>query len=298
VSLRKIAESDLADQIELVKLTPEALSTEEMSRLWAAFQSPYRPTAVYRASLVLIERKRQLQPALPVLQRQVTVLPIYQPTISSVLPANRSDRIILPVSDAVLVGRKLRGEQTHVTVDGVEINQADISSITDSRIALKLPAGLRAGVHGAQVVHPWLIGVPRSPHGGVQSDVASFVLHPLIRRDAGGNYQITFQDVPPAGTTPRRARFTILFDPAVAPEQRVLIELLQPSADVPTDVTISHLAEAPARTADVNQIQFELTGVAEADYLVRIRVDGAESPFDRDPTTGVATAPKVTVDIP
>ena len=36
-SLRRIAESDLADQVELIKITPEAISTEEMSRLWAAF---------------------------------------------------------------------------------------------------------------------------------------------------------------------------------------------------------------------------------------------------------------------
>jgi hypothetical protein len=297
-ALRRIAESDLADQVELVKLTPEAISTEEMSRLWAAFQSPYRPTAVYRASVVLIERKRAFLPTLPVLEPQVTVLPISQPVISSVLPVNRPDRIILPVSTVALRGRALRGEQLRINIDGADVDPGDIASITDSRIELLLPAALRAGVHGVQVIHPWLVGVPRTPHGGVRSDVASFVLHPQIQKDGGGNYRITYQDVPPAGGNPRLARFLVTADPAIAPNQEVFIELLQPSVDFPTEAAIAHLGVAPARTADANQITFELSGVPEDDYLVRIRVDGAESPLDRDPNTFVATGPKVTVDIP
>ena len=45
----------LADQLEQIKITPEYLSTEEMSKLWTAVQSHYRPTAAYMATVVLIE---------------------------------------------------------------------------------------------------------------------------------------------------------------------------------------------------------------------------------------------------
>ncbi len=33
-----VAKTDLADQMELVKILPEALSNEEISKLWMAFQ--------------------------------------------------------------------------------------------------------------------------------------------------------------------------------------------------------------------------------------------------------------------
>ena len=40
----------------MVKLTPEPLSDEEMSRLWAVFGSQYRISVGYVASVVLIKR--------------------------------------------------------------------------------------------------------------------------------------------------------------------------------------------------------------------------------------------------
>ena len=43
-SLRALANSSLAEQLEQIKLTPDTLGAEEISKLWAAFQSKYRPT--------------------------------------------------------------------------------------------------------------------------------------------------------------------------------------------------------------------------------------------------------------
>jgi Pvc16 N-terminal domain len=60
---------DLADQVELVKITPQYLSSDELSRLWTAMQARYRPTMVYQVSTVLIQGKRAIRKALPVLAR-------------------------------------------------------------------------------------------------------------------------------------------------------------------------------------------------------------------------------------
>ncbi len=46
--------ADLADQVELIKLSPESLSVEDLSRLWTACGAKYRPTAAYQASVVLV----------------------------------------------------------------------------------------------------------------------------------------------------------------------------------------------------------------------------------------------------
>lgn len=59
----------LAEQIEMLKITPEPLGTEELSKLWTAFQAKYRPCAAYTVSVVLIEARQPVAAALPVLTR-------------------------------------------------------------------------------------------------------------------------------------------------------------------------------------------------------------------------------------
>src|SRR5262249_57759724 len=83
------ASSDLADQVESIRLTPQALSTEEISKLWTAIQSHYRPTAAYQASVVLIESRRSRRAALPVAndERRIYVVPFRFPAIDPVVPA-------------------------------------------------------------------------------------------------------------------------------------------------------------------------------------------------------------------
>src|SRR5687767_656839 len=45
--LRALSTSELGEQIEAIKITSQPVSTEEMSKLWAAFQSRYRPSTAY-----------------------------------------------------------------------------------------------------------------------------------------------------------------------------------------------------------------------------------------------------------
>ena len=55
---RRWPASDLADQVELIKITPAAMSIDDMSKLWTAIQSNYRPSSAYQVSVVLIEGTR------------------------------------------------------------------------------------------------------------------------------------------------------------------------------------------------------------------------------------------------
>jgi hypothetical protein len=50
-----LANSALADQVESITISPEFLSTEEISKLWSAFQAKYRPSATYKVSAVFID---------------------------------------------------------------------------------------------------------------------------------------------------------------------------------------------------------------------------------------------------
>jgi Pvc16 N-terminal domain len=59
----------LADQLELIRITPEPLSMDDMSKLWTALQTTYRTTVAYMVSVVLIERDLPKRTPLPVLSR-------------------------------------------------------------------------------------------------------------------------------------------------------------------------------------------------------------------------------------
>jgi hypothetical protein len=60
---------DLADQIEQIKITPQFLSSDELSKLWTAMQARYRPSMAYLATTVIIQGRKPIYSTLPVLAR-------------------------------------------------------------------------------------------------------------------------------------------------------------------------------------------------------------------------------------
>src|SRR5512140_2042317 len=66
-----LAGADLANQIEHVRITPRTVSTEESSKLWTMFQTPYRMSTAYEAQVVLIDSQHRTTAGLPVIKRGV-----------------------------------------------------------------------------------------------------------------------------------------------------------------------------------------------------------------------------------
>jgi hypothetical protein len=54
--------SDLHEQAERVRITPQPLTLEEMARLWGTFQTQYRISVAYEVSVVLIAGTRGANP--------------------------------------------------------------------------------------------------------------------------------------------------------------------------------------------------------------------------------------------
>jgi len=288
-ALEALGASGLADQVEMVKITPEAASTEEVSRLWAAFQSRYRPSALYQASVVLIEAERPARAPLPVRARLLYVAPFRGPVIDRVLsddggsPSLRSGGPILARYRLVLRGRQLEGQRTLVRVGAFVVEPAS-GAVSDSEIVVPLPTGLAAGLQSVQVVQERLMGEPAAPPAGVSSNLAAFVLHPEI---------VAPVEVP----SPDVVRVTI--DPPVEPLQRVVLllnERVPPASPPPaprayTFVVPPRPLASPA--APASQIDVAIAGVAPGTYLVRVQVDGAESPLGVD-AQGAYDSPTVT----
>jgi hypothetical protein len=286
-----LSAADLADQIELVRLSPASLGTEEMSRLWAALQTSYRPTAAYQASVVLIESRRSTRAAPAVRTRTLRVLPFQQPHIDRILsrptPADPpAEGPILSGHTLVITGRHLRGDITRVRLGELLLTPGAVAA---DRVDLPLtsppvPAGtLRAGVHGLQVVHDLVLGTPADPHVGFASNVAAVILRPRITVLAASSTAVT-----------------IRFDPLVGAAQRVALFLSRLTAD-----GAGFSFAAPPRTADADTIVFDITRrdaqgnvvrvVPAATYAVRVQVDGAESLLDVDAAGHYTGTPQVTI---
>jgi uncharacterized protein DUF4255 len=283
-----LSAADLADQIEQIKICPETLNLEELSKLWSAFQANhFRPTAAYHVSVVLIESKRSTRSTLPVQKYKIYPLPLKRPTIEQVSsaalpPANLR---ITAASTLVITGSALQGQLTRVRI-GEDFAPPASVTVSDTQITFPLSAvaSLSAGVQGVQVVHDVLLGEPETAHRGVESNVVAFVLHPMISA--------------PATVTAVSGQITIGFTPNVGKAQRVTLFLNEFNAPdtrparaysfpAPKDNGISGMA------TDTASITFNFSGVVMGDYLVRVQVDGAESPLGM--SAGQYDAPKVTI---
>jgi hypothetical protein len=103
-----LASCGLADQVEMIKITPETLGREEMAWLWTALKADYRPTYPFQASVVLMQPQQQTTLATPVLRRRVRAQPIQPAVILQVSPPNH--QIAAAPTDTVTVtGENLSG---------------------------------------------------------------------------------------------------------------------------------------------------------------------------------------------
>jgi hypothetical protein len=286
-----LVDSDLAEQIEPVKITPVPLSLEDLSKLWSMFvQPPYRLSTAYVANLVLIEAEEEIpRPSLPVRRCNVYVRPFREPVIEELTAAVPPAEQITSASTLVISGRKLRGEITQVLIGEAEYSPLR-ANLSDTRIALDLstetPAGgsLRAGVQPLQVVHRLEMGTPPSEHSGVESDVAALMLRPRIR-DTGGVYNIQVSAVhnDPDGN-PSFREISVQVLPDVGRRQRAALLMNEYGVDADPE---AYRFPAEPRSSDGDSLVFRIPHDMSGEFLFRVQVDGAQSPLvlDEDDTS-------------
>jgi hypothetical protein len=303
--LNTLTASELADQVEQIRLVPEAMSLEEVSKLWGAIQSHYRPTAAYQASVVLIESRRPTRSALPVAndKRRIYVVPFSQPVIEKVVSSAGELAPMAVGTTLAILGRDLRGDVTLVNFDGVEILPA-AGQVAPGRIELPLtsplPTGVYAGVKGIQVLHPLKMGDPETDHRGFASNVAAFVLRPTVTNGPvigpSNVLGLTSSTEVIDGTTAqlRAGKLRIATDPRIGREQRVEL-LLNELSVAPGAKPHAYSFAAPAGNDvpdgadDTPSVEIPFRRVVAGTYLVRVQVNGAESPIATDGTGQLAT---------
>jgi len=303
VALLNLFTSGIADQVEMIKIWPQTLTTEEISRLWTAFQAKYRPTAAYQCSVLLIQSQAPTAVAPPVRRRTVTAIPFNQPVITQILsispnasPPIEISQPILPGSQLVLIGTQLVGDgPTSVVIGGEEVIPGP-GDATPTKIVVDLPSGLTAGNQSVTIVQQTNVGIPPTPHRTVESAPAAFALCPVIL-----NIQTSVGVSAATGAPVTQLDLTI--DPPVAATQRVMLLLNQtPGTLSPPGTPLSYtfaapppytLASPPAQTPPPSsRVSIPYSGVVPGSYLVRVQVDGVESLLTQD-SSGVFNGPQV-----
>jgi Pvc16 N-terminal domain len=272
-----LATTNLADQPELVRFTPLALSLEEMSKLWSVFfQTSYALSVAYRASLVLVEQEVAPVEPMPVLERDVAVGTFERPVIERVVAATSPTDPITATSTILIQGRGLRGDITSVRLAG---GDRVPDAVAGDQVVFDLStvpiADLVAGPQAISIVQQIDLGVPPTPHAGAVSNAFVLRLSPTITGTAV------------AGTA-ANGSITTDVDVAVRSDQRVVLSLL----DETSLVRVGEFA-APVRTSDATSVDVPISSMNADDYVIRLTVDGADSPLVV--AGGVVTGPVVTL---
>ena len=119
----------------------------------------------------------------------------------------------------------------------------------------------------------------------VESNVSLFYLQPVIRQGpTPPNDDLITVGTADTTQTPPVTPVTVQLDPALESTQQVqllLNELAPPAGAVPLSFTF----DADASQISANSVTFSTFGTRPGAYLVRVRVDGAESVLRTDPVT-------------
>jgi hypothetical protein len=285
-----LAHSELAQQIEQIKITPEYLNNEELSKLWTAFQAKYRPCTAYKISVVLIDSKKPVLSPLPVKTRVFHTFPFKHPVIESIHSSHAEDSEVL-VNEKILIGHYLviKGTQLNKKHLAVLINGNSFSPsehlVSDDMIRLELQNPLQAGIQGVQVVHYMPIRDPVQLRPSAESNLQAFVLSPKL-----DIVEVVTGSI--KGTATLSADIKIEVDPQIQPNQRIRLLFNQfpsPAVNKPAFYSFEY---GPNISSATKSLTIPIHGVNPGNYLVRIQVDGAESPLDSN-TEGVYTGPKL-----
>lgn len=282
--VQALSQSDLADQVEAIKITPAALGLDEMSKLWSAIQSHYRPSAAYQVSVVLIEGTRPGVSPLPVLSR------------GRVDPATQRDagvRVnpdLLPPMPTLTQALPPHMQKTArlgdtIEVSGIRLAGADPQVRLHHRLRetpIELPAALDVDGRGlrfdlpddatAQLDLPagtWQLSLVLTPTGEDEPRETNAIplllsARPMIEASGAP------LDLPPISVVrnadPARVRVTLFAQPRVRPQQQAVLMLG------------TRQCNANPRTAAADPLVFDFPAtLATGEHHLRLRVDGVDS---------------------
>jgi hypothetical protein len=246
--------SGLADQFEMIKVTPATLGREEMAWLWTALKADYRPTFPFQVTVVLIEQQFATSFALPVLSRSITAQASAPPQILDVQ---------LPT------GQTSAAQGQSVTVTGVWLAGASLVALTNSRLGIYYPVTPTAATN-TSVTFTVPTDAANLPAGVYNLSI--------LFTNAKGDIVLSTNTLP-MGVAP-----TVSGTPQTLNNSAGTLVTINCAPNVRQSQSASLAlgsTAAPAQTFNalqVSSLTFQFPTLVSGQYLIRLRVDGVDSP--------------------
>lgn len=251
-----LSSSGLADQIEMIKITPAGMGREEMAWIWTALKADYRPTFAFDVSVVLIQSPLAGTFALPVLNRGILVQPRSPAQLFEVQPPT---------------GQSASAPGDTATVTGQFLTGASLVALTNQRLGIQYPPFAPTTVTGGSLSFT----VPNDP---TRLPAGIYNLSVVFTNGSGPVVQST-RSVPMA-VAPK-----ILSSPApkAVPNASGILVTVSCNPQVLPNQSVSLALGAtvvPAQTyhASTAALSFQFPALSPGSYLARLRVDGVDSP--------------------
>lgn len=274
-----LSDTDLHEQFERIRITPLPVSVDELSKLWTMFQTQYRVSAAYEATVVLIDSRRPVKAPLPVLRRGggdrgAIAVTGGAATLTGVRPPGSQPSVRLG-EDAVFTTENFSGNGNELRLThqgtGKIMPFADIAVSPNGEITIHVPslAESPAAMHEwTPGYHTAVIVQKRKDVPDLSSNEIPFALAPRVT-------------VSPLNVPAGPFQLTLTCAPRADPDQRIL--LLFGSRQI-APVSQSHPADTTQPSAHV----FDLAETEKQTFVVRLRVDGVDSiPVVADPADGL-----------
>jgi len=261
-----IGDANLAEQVELVKVTMQSLSLEDLTKVWSSFfrESSYRISVAYKATVVLLDGAEEPKTPMPVSDRNIYAVAPMQPHITGIDPQMvvwNNDSSSPGWDEITIKGTNLKAEDVRIDLGEdleLDVMPKPAGSVSKDSITVNIPNTTPSGMKQVRVIHPLSIGTPGKLHRVLESNIALFALAPNIK-----------------STSPQSliagSKLTVQFEPALSGTQKVKVVVGTHKPIEPTLVTSGQ-----------NSVEVIIPAELQAEtYPVRIRVDGAESQPDK-----------------
>ncbi len=262
-----LAGNDVGDQLERIRFTLQPLSIDDAFRLWSGFQTQYRLSVAYEATVVLISSTRPSKTPAPILTR------------------GRDDSGIHAQANLDSNTALITGVDTSGGVFGAQVGE----TVTFRGISL---AG---DTVQARLSNGWLTTPATLPaQAGATPTSFSVVLNPAAAAWVSGSYSVQAVLISKPGTKDQTTRFSqpvaLPIAPAIQNTFPINVTAAQGAVAVTIDVipavvkgqTVSLLVGdqevfGPAITTSTSKLSFNVTPAVPGEYLLRLRVDGVDS---------------------
>lgn len=260
-----LADNDLHEQLERVRITHQPLDVDGLSKLWTTFQTNYRLSTAYQAAVVLIDSNKAKTTPLPVLRRGAEDQGVN--TVLGPFPSIEKFVFTKPFTSARL-GDELEIQGHHLGGMSVKVQFSHskltspieldpLASSTENKLIVSLPNDTPAQAEWAAGIYSVAVIIQRSVSESERvSNALPLRLAPLT------------SDIDPNPASPDgsgNVALQLTSRPQVLPEQRVM--LLIGDREIP----------AEAHPTQTDTLDFVISEAVAGEYLVRLRIDGVDS---------------------